>query len=94
MEFILIFIIFYTGIKLITESLAKMFILGKYKCFKFYYPKSVGKKKFEKYLKKLINTDFPELPENKKLEYVIARMRTMNFPEGIRVEYRGDVLEV
>lgn len=84
----------YVGIRLIKENRAKLARLNKYMCFKFWYPESVGRKKFEIYFKKLINTDFPVLPDNKKLEYVIARMRTMNFPEGIRVEYRGDVLEV
>lgn len=94
MDFIIIFMLFYVGINLIRNNLAKSARLKKYLCFRFWYPASLGKKAFEVYFKKLINTDFPEIPEDKKLEYVVARMRTMNFPEGIRVEYRGDVLEV
>lgn len=94
MELIALFMMIYVGIRLIKENMAKIARLNKYMCFKFMYPESVGNKKFNEYLKKLINTDFPELPENKKLEYVVARMRTMNFPDGIKVVYKGDVLEV
>ena len=94
MEVILGFLLAYIGVKLIRNSNKDLQRIRKYMCFKFWYPETMTLKEFRNYIRVLTTYDFPEVPDDNKLEYIVARMRTLDFPEGIRVEYRGAVLEV
>lgn len=88
------FIFLLIGVKILLEGSNKIYKILPYIDFKFYYPEKVGYKKFLKYWYKLIEYEPIKVPDDKKLEYLVARMRNMNFPEGVTVEYKGKKLTV
>jgi hypothetical protein len=84
----------FIGIKIFLNGASQLRKIKPYMDFKFSYPENVGHKKFLKYWRELIEYDPITVPDDKKLEYIVARMRNMNFPEGVAVEYKGKKLTV
>lgn len=84
----------FIGIKIYLNTAIYLSKLRPYLIFKFMYPEKLDRKEFMKYFHELIGYDPIIVPDDKKLEYLISRMRNMNFPEGVSVEYKGKTLTV
>lgn len=66
-----------------------------YMNFKFYFPANVEPEVAIGYLHKLSYYDAPvTVPDDKKLEFVVARVRLIGFPEGAIVEYKGKKVKI
>lgn len=83
MNIILFFIAAYILIKVLMNMNLKTEKLKFYASrFRIGFPENLSKTEKSHLIDVLIQYDTPELPEDKLLEYVAARMRTIPFPEG------------
>lgn len=95
MGLILGIIILYIGVSVLIGAFKDIDKLRPYLGFKIRYPSSINRSAFFKHIERLTEFDPPTMiPDEKKLEFIIARMRNINFPEGVTVEYKGKKLTV
>lgn len=89
MSLILGLLIIYIGIQYLKKIMMQEAKRRYYTKFKYYLPRDITVKTFKVYFNKLLTFEPPRLKETQELEYLAARMRTLEFPDGIYVTYRG-----
>lgn len=83
MTFIITIILFYFGLKLFLSSRAQLNKIRFYsRRFRISFPIGVSDDRKKEYIDRLVKYDIPNLPEDKLLDFIAARLRNMDLPTG------------
>lgn len=90
MTFILFLLCIYFSVKMIKIVREQLRVVKFYSDrFTIRFPSNIPFKEQRLYVHRLLQYDPPTLPEEQLLDFVAARLRTINFPEGT-ILYRNN----
>jgi len=90
MTFILFLLSIYFSVKMVKIGREQLKVIKFYSDrFTIHFPSNISFKEQRLYVHRLLQYDILTLPEEQLLDFVAARLRTINFPEGT-ILYRNN----